>query len=207
MSYTLNLPEAFINANKDRLDTGVSNICILGGSAVRNEFSKPDYVVIPSRASITFVEGSVHHKRRLAETGTRNTLIVRVRTRTETNTNSASVLANMVFGTGGQQVSMSSQFGSCSTGKINFVPASRFGVITNGVTELLLNESIADRNMLDLLNPLLIGTIQSLGYSPEPLELSNVIFCMPYGTIYDNNKDWLSFAYTPGPFSYFNNGK
>ena len=61
MSYMLNLPEAFINANKDMLDTGVSNICILGGSVIRNDLSKPDFVVIPSRASITFVESSARH--------------------------------------------------------------------------------------------------------------------------------------------------
>ena len=208
MSYTLNLPEYFVNASKITLDTGVSNICILGGSAVRNEFSKPDFVVIPSNASIRFVERSARHLRRLAQTGTRTTLIVRVTTPSESITESAAVLANAAFGTGGQQYSMSAQFNSCSAGKLNFVPASGFNIISNGVMELSLTESITGQNIFNLENPMTIAVKTLLSISDLYSAFSNVIFCMPFGTTYQagGSKNWLAYAYVPGRFSYYNNG-
>ena len=209
MSYTLNLPDYFINANKVTLDTGVSNICIPGGSAVRNEFSKPDFVVIPSRASITFVESSAGHVRRLVQTGTHTTLMVRVSAPNETHKDSAVLLANATFGIGGQSYSMSAQFNSCSAGKLNFVPASGFNVISNGVMELLLNESVVGKNIYDLGNPMTIAVKTLLGISDLYSAFSNVIFCMPFGTTngVGGSNGWLAFAYLPGQFSYYNNGK
>ena len=208
MSYTINLPDYFVNASKVTLDTGVSNICIPGGSAVRNEFSQPDFVVIPSNARIKFVERSARHVRRLAQTGTRTTLIVRVTSPSESITESAAVLANAAFGTGGQQYSMSAQFNSCSAGKLNFVPASGFNIISNGVMELLLNEPIAGQNIFNLENPMTIAVKTLLGISDLNSEFSNVIFCMPYGTTFraGGSKDWLAYAYVPGHFSYYNKG-
>ena len=35
MAYSINLPTAFVVANKEKLNTGVSSICIIGGSAIR----------------------------------------------------------------------------------------------------------------------------------------------------------------------------
>ena len=209
MSYTLNLPDYFVNANKVTLDTGVSNICIPGGSAVRNEFSKPDFVVIPSTATIKFVESSSRRVRRLAKTGTRSTLIVRVTSPTESNTESASNLANAAFGIGGQQYSMSAQFNSCSAGKLNFVPASGFNDISNGVIELLLEESVTGRNIFDLENPMTIAVKTLLGIPDLYSAFSNVIFCMPFGTTFKagGSKNWLAYAYTPGQFSYYNKGE
>ena len=209
MSYTLNLPSYFINANKVTLDTGVSNICIHGGSAVRNELSRPDFVVIPSRASITFVEGPARHVRRLSQTGTRTTLIVRVTSPTASVYESATVLADAAFGIGGQQYSMSAQFNSCSAGKLNFVPASGFSVISNGVTELLLSESVAGKNIFDLENPMTTAVKTLLGIPDLYSAFSNVIFCMPSGTTFTagGSTDWLAYAYVPGQFSYYNNGK
>ena len=209
MSYTLNLPSYFINANKAKLDTGVTNICILGGSAVRNELSKPDFVVIPSRASITFVEDDVRHVRRLAQTGTRTTLIVRVSSPAGSITESAAILSDAAFGTAGQPFSMSAQFSSCSAGKLNFVPASGFSLISNGVMELFLNETVVGKNIFDLENPMTLAVKTLLGVSNLYTAFSNVIFCMPAGTTFyaGGSNSWLAYAYVPGQFSYYNNGK
>ena len=207
MSYTLNLPISFINANKGRLDTGISNICILGGSAVRNELSKPDFVVIPSRASITFVEDSARHVRRLALTGTRTTLIVRVSSPTESVVVSAANLANAAFGIGGQQLSFAAQYNSCSAGKLNFVPASGFTLITNGVMELLLNSTFVGENISDLENPMTIAVKTVLNVLDLNSAFSHVIFCVPSGTFSSGQNDWVAYAYTPGEFSYYNDGK
>ena len=207
MSYTLNLPISFINTNKVRLDTGISNICILGGSAVRNESSKPDFVVIPSGASITFVEDSARHVRRLVQTGTRTVLIVRVSSSNESVVDSAANLTNAAFGIGGQNYSMSSQYSSCSAGKLNFVPASGFRPITNGVIELLFNATFAGADISSFENPITIAVKTLLNISDLDTAFSNVIFCVPFGTLSDGEADWIAYGYTPGEFSYYNDGK
>ena len=209
MSYTLNLPESFIQANKATLDTGISNICIRGGSAVRNEISSPDFVVIPSTASISFVESSTRHVRRLAQTGTRTTLIVRVTSLGGPNADSAALLANAAFGIGGQPYSMSAQYTSCSAGKLNFIPASGFGIITDGVMELTLTVSVVGTNIFDLENPMTIAVSTLLGIPSLSAAFSNIIFCMPAGTTFfaGGKNDWLAYAYRPGQFSYYNYGK
>ena len=209
MSYTLNLPEAFINANKDMLDAGLSNICILGGSAIRNDLSQPDFVVIPSKASITFVESSARHVRRLTHTGTQTTLIVRVTSPAESVPDSAVVLADAAFGVGGQQFSMSAQFNSCSAGKLTFVPASGFSLITNGVMELLLGATVVGTNIFDLLNPMTIAARTLLGIPSLSAAFSYVVFCVPFGTTFNagGSTDWYAFAFISGQFSYYNNGK
>ena len=207
MSYTLNLPLSFINANKAKLDTGISNICILGGSAVRNELSKPDFVVIPSRASITFVEGSARHVRRLVQIGTRTALIVRVSSSNETVVDSAASLTNAAFGIGGQQRSFAAQYNSCSAGKLNFVPASGFSLITNGVMELLLNTTFANVETSAFENPLTIAVKSLLNISDLDVAFSHVLFCIPFGTVFGGSNTWAAYADTPGQFSYYNDGK
>ena len=209
MSYTLNLPETFIKANNARLDTGVTSICIPGGSAVRNEFSAPDFVVIPPNANIKIVESSTRQVRRLAHTGTQSTLIVRVSTPTESVTDSAAIITNTTFGIGGQKYSMAAQFNSCSDRKLKFVPASGFSVISNGVIELLLSESVAGRNIFDLGNPIIVAVKALLGIQNLNAAFSNVIVCMPFGTTFHagGSNKWIAFAYVPGQFSYYNNGK
>ena len=67
---------------------------------------------------------------------------------------SAAILADAAFGVGGQQYSMSPQFNSCSAGKLNFVPASGFSLITNGVMELMLSATVVGTNIFDLQNPM-----------------------------------------------------
>ena len=56
MAYSINLPTAFVVAYKEKLDTGVSSICIIGGSAIRTAFGKPDYVIIPPKLEFTLLQ-------------------------------------------------------------------------------------------------------------------------------------------------------
>jgi hypothetical protein len=213
MSYTLNIPDRFLtNNNKAKLDTGSSTICIIGGSAVRTPFGKPDFVVIPDQAVIRFIKSldNSSWRRSLVQTGTRTVLLVRVTAPSSSQSSSAAVLASTTFGTGGQTYSMAGQYSSCSAGKLNFVAASGYGsIIQNGVMDLALPSSIVNQSIFDLENSMTTAVKNALPVSDLYTAFSNVIFCMPDGTTFNvgGSKDWLAYAYLGGKFSYFNNGK
>ena len=208
MAYSITLPTAFVIAHKKKLDSGISSICIIGGSAVRTEFGKPDYIVIPLNAGIHFVARGVNRDRHLAQIGNRSVLIVRVTAPSSTQSNSAARLANEAFGSGGQLYSMASQYSLCSAGKLTFVAASGYpGKVLNGVLDIYFYESINYFDIFDLENSMTNAVKNYLGVSDLGNTFSNIMFCMPYGTTRDGNQDWLGYAYITGQFSYYNNGK
>ena len=210
MAYSINLPTAFVVAHKEKLDTGVSSICIIGGSAIRTEFGKPDYIVIPQNTGIHFVANLSYRERHLAQTGSRSVLVVRVTAPSSTQSASSTSLADATFGTGGQQNSMASQYSSCSSGKLSFVPASGYpDKVTNGVIDILLPATVNNTNIFDLENSMKHAVKDSLGVADLGSTFSNIMFCMPYGTTFyaGGSKEWGAYAYVPGQYSYHNDGE
>jgi hypothetical protein len=207
MSYDLNLPSDFVRINKDQLSSGVSTLCIRGGSAVRTEFGSPDYVVIPNGAELSFVGRRVRHQRRLEQTGTRSMLVVRVSTPYETLTDSAVTLANGTFGIGGQPFSLASQYSSCSFGKLKFVAASGYSAIKNGVIDIKLDGSVAGLNSRNLENDMVDKVKILLGLDELKPVFDHLLFCLPPGTLQNGAATWLAYAYTLGQFTYFNDGQ
>lgn len=207
MSYDLDLPSDFVRINKDRLNSGVSNLCIRGGSAVRTEFGSPDYVVIPTGAELSFVGGGVRHQRRLEQTGTRSVLVVRVNTPYETLTNSAVTLANGTFGIGGQPFSLASQYSSCSFGKLKFVAASGYSAIKNGVVDINLGGSVAGIDSRDLENDMIEKVKAALGVNEVKPIFDHFLFCLPPGSLQNGASTWIAYAYTRGQFTFFNDGQ
>jgi len=210
MSYSIDLPAPFVNGNNVTLDSGVSTICIVGGSAIRTEFGKPDYVVIPPNADIHFVASrNINRQRRLTQTfGSRTVLVVLVKAPDSLQSNSVRSLANGTFGIGGQQYSVASQYSSCSAGKLNFIPASGYPTrIRNGVINLALPSSINDIYISDLENSMKIAAKVLLGINDLNNHFSHIMFCMPRGTKIKGNdaKTWSAYGITPGQYSYYNN--
>ena len=222
MSYALNLPSFFVNANKNKLNTGTATICITGGSATRSGLDNPDpdVVIIPSGATIFFV--ATRYQRRLEVAGKRTALVVHVSTISENPTYTASELADATFGVQGQKYSMASQYNSCSAGKVSFIPGDQPGVST-GVLEIKLSETIVDKNVFDLENTITIEVKKVLGFAADQDIFGNalfigadlkdifdhVLFCLPAGSRYKSNgsANWLSYAYKPGFASYYSGGK
>ena len=209
MTYSINLPSSFVNAHKVQLDTGVSSICIISGSAIRTEFGKPDYIVIPPNTDIHFVASITGRQRHLAQTGSRLVLVVRVTAPFSSQSDSAASIASATFGIGGQQYSMAAQYSSCSAGKLTFSPANGFpATVVDGVIELQLNASVNNTNIFDLENTMKTAVKALLSVTDLGSTFSNIMFCMPYGTTFNANgsKNWLAYAYVPGQYSYYNNG-
>ena len=207
MFYSINLPTAFVNAHNITLDSGLSTICIIGGSAVRTEFGKPDYVVLPSNPNIYFVASRASRQRRLAQTGTRTVLFVRVTAPNSLQSNTDATLAAETFGTGSQKNSMRSQYIACSAGRLSFVAASGNAKISNGVITISLPSSVNSANIFSLENSVKTAVKDALVVSDLGTSFSNIMVCMPYGTTYSGQKDWLAYAYVNGQYSYFNNGE
>jgi hypothetical protein len=211
MSYSLNLPSSFISQNKDLLDTGLSSICIQGGSAVRTDFGSPDYVIIPPGAIIRVVPTRARHQRRLVDTTgaiRRSVLLVRVSTPNETYVDSATVLANVTFGVGGQQTHLASQFRACSAEKFTIAAADGFpNSIVDGVMELKLSSTVSGLNVRNLENTMVTMVKDVLGVSDLKTTFDNVLFCMPPGTRDQKGQNWLAYTYQFGAFSFYNNGQ
>jgi hypothetical protein len=210
MSYTLNLPSWFVDANKAELDLGTSSICITSGAAIRSEFGNPDFVQIPADADIFFVDAEVWHDRRLAQVGTKSLLVVRVTAPSSTQSTTAADVKNAVFGVGGQAVNTVSQFSSCSSGKLGFTKAidTGNGLIMDGVIDLALTSSVVGRNIFDLENTMTSMVQDKLGGINLKATFSNVIWCVPEGTTFgQGGSSWIAYAYVPGQFSYYSNSK
>ncbi len=211
MSYSLELPDTFVNANKAKLNTGLSTICIVGGGAIRTKFGAPDYVYIPLDASIRFVERVAQpQERQLLQTkatGTKSVLVVRVSAPGSAQSSSVVDLANSIFGIGGKTVNMASQYSACSFGKLTFVPASGYSNVTNGVLDITLSASVDGLRTPDLENTMNIEVQKALGVSSLNNNFDNILFCMPSGTTNVFNQSYASYAYLNGPFSYFSDGK
>ena len=207
MAYLINLPTAFANAHKVALDSGVSSICIIGGSAIRTEFGKLDFVVIPLNTDIYFVASRSNRERQLVQTGNRTMLIVRVTAPNSTQSNSPERLANATFGIGGQRNSMAAQYSSCSAGQLSFVAATGFpNKITNGVIELPIQSTINNLSIFSLENSMKVGVRISLGVTDLGSAFSHIVFCLPFGTTFKGG-NWIAYSYGSGSYSYFNNGE
>ena len=208
MSYSINLPMHFVNRNKVMLDSGVSTICIVGGSAIRTEFGKPDYILIPSNADIHFVASRENRRRQLVQTtGNRTVLIVRVTAPGSAQSNTRASLADAAFGSGGQQNSFAAQYSSCSAGKLTFATASGFpSLITNGVIDLALPSSVNGMYTSSLSNDMISSIKKILGVTNLGTTFSNIMFCMPIGTISraNNSTNWVSSTTILGQYSYYN---
>jgi len=208
MSYSINLPMHFVNRNKVMLDSGVSTICIVGGSAIRTEFGKPDYILIPSNADIHFVASRENRRRQLVQTtGNRTVLIVRVTAPGSAQSNTRASLANAAFGSGGQQNSFAAQYSACSARKLQFVAASGFeSMITNGVIDLALPAPVNGIYTSSLANDMISSIKNTLGVTNLGNTFSNIMFCMPIGTISraNNSTNWVSSTTILGQYSYYN---
>jgi len=208
MSYSINFPSTFVSAYKFKLDSGVSTICIISGSAIRTEFGKPDYILIPSNADIHFVASRENRRRQLVQTtGNRTVLIVRVTAPGSAQSNTRASLANAAFGSGGQQNSFAAQYSACSARKLQFVAASGFeSMITNGVIDLALPAPVNGIYTSSLANDMISSIKNTLGVTNLGNTFSNIMFCMPIGTISraNNSTNWVSSTTILGQYSYYN---
>jgi hypothetical protein len=205
MSYELHLPSYFVEAHKATLDSGLSTVCIPGGIAIRTpSLIEPDIISIPTGADIHFVEGRMQKLRHLTSVGARSVLVVRVTSRGSSQSLSSATIADSIFGVGGRQFSMTRQFLSCSSSKLVYTPATG-SKITNGVMDLFIDKNITNMGSA-IENQLIASARNLLGVAKLETSFANILFCMPSGIVNSAGNFWVAYSYSPGQFSFYNDG-
>ena len=207
MTYQIDLPEDFLSANMDEIMTGTAQICIPGGQAVRPVNGETDsMIIIPPGADIQMV-GATLSRRQLQASGfgARKTLVVRVIGTDGGPDQSRDRLAGAVFGIGPEPLenSMRGQFQRCSFGQIDFLPATGFPQIVNGIMDVNVGFSINGKDISQIEDDIVEKTEDALGLYALSTEFDHVLFCIPPGSN-KRGDSWLAHASRPGWRSVYN---
>lgn len=154
-----------------------------------------DRAHVPSNANPVF--GRSRGSRRLAATGNRKVLVLRI-IATGDNPNaettaSASTVSDKVFGTGTDLVNLKSQYSSCSDRQLDIVPASSAdgNGIVNGVMTVTIPNSVSEGD-ITITNAAINQAATNLGFSLNS-QFQHVMVCLPPGTM-----TGLAYAYING---------
>jgi hypothetical protein len=175
-SYTIDIPNEFIEENQIELQDGTLFASIPSGEIVDGA------VVYPFNSEITVASApdsfSARRRRRLQTMGTSRVLVLRISALDTTNTYSASQLYNYIFDDSEPytQPTLTSQYGKLSFGKLNFVP-TQYGVME---VQVPLNATGASTMAI---RDAAIGAVQTqYGVSTITDLADHVMICIPPGT-------------------------
>lgn len=140
--------------------------------------------------------------RRLAVTGTKKTLVLRVNAPDVSTTASLSELSDSIFGTSGDPVNLRSQYKACSFNKLDFEPvngASSSGVqVTNGAYDVFISQVVTNVDNGIVRDAVITAGNTALGNMES--QYNHVIQCIPSGT----SGGWLAYAYLNYYLSVYN---
>ena len=144
--------------------------------------------------------------RRLAVTGTKSVLVVRVIASDASTTDTVERLSDSVFGNnadgnGADAANLASQYDACSHGKLTFVEApDRTGTdisIVNGATTVTVSTATTEGD--GVMNNAIITELNTQFGVSNPTELADhVMHCLPPGTM-----GGIAYAYLPGTLSVY----
>ena len=101
---------------------------------------------------------------------------------------------------------MRAQFNRCSFGQIDFVPATGYAPVFNGVMDVRVGYSLQGRNIHPHRAEIRAEAARLLGVTSLDTEFDHVMFCVAPGTNTGGLGSWTSFATRPGYESYFSSG-
>jgi hypothetical protein len=145
-------------------------------------------VIIKEEPRFTQQSGVSH--RRLATSGNRSVLLVRIKANDGEPTHSESVLASKVFGIGneGDSFNLSSGYDQCSYGKLKMQPTN---LVENGVHTMELNQNIIGETHTDVRNVALDQLRSEMGTTNLNDMFDHIAFCLPPGTKSKNGENIL----------------
>ena len=118
--------------------------------------------------------------RRLATTGTRSVLLVRIKASDAETTPSESDLANKVFGVGSEDsFNLVSGYDQCAYGKLKLIPTDE---VQNGVYTLELDMEVIGEKSTDIRSAAIEKLRTDMGVSNLNDKFDHVAFCLPPGT-------------------------
>jgi len=174
-SYPIDLPQDFVDQNKDQLMAGKLFVDIPGAQIVNGA------VVYPFSVKITIAPApeSFANRRRLASaTGTRSVLVLRISSNDATPGYSASQIYNYMFDTSqpDSQPSLKSQYSRLSFGKLNFVPTQY------GVMEVPVSMNANGASSATIRDAAITYVTSRYGVTSMTDLADHVVFCIPPGT-------------------------
>ena len=205
--FQIDLPQAFVDEHATELQSGLSTVCVRGGTI---NSTVPGQVVIPEGADLELIAGGQDtNEDEGLGFGNRTVLVVRVQGTAESPDETVERMQGAVFGLGRQSLvnSMRAQFARCSFSKINFIPASGFDQFDNGVLNVQLDYRLLGRGALGVMVDATDAVKAILGVEFLRGSFDHIIFCMARGTTYGGRSDWTAFATLNGWKSAFNSGR
>jgi hypothetical protein len=143
------------------------------------------------------------HGRRLATTGTKNMLAIRVVAADASTSSSSAQISDSWFGTDGDGVNLRSQYAACSYGALTCNAASMTtstGVdVTDGVYEVTISENVSGVERSVITNAVVTAGNAALGNMES--QFDHVMLCLPSGT----SGSWIAYAYVNWYLSVYNN--
>lgn len=128
----------------------------------------------------------------------RTALMIHVTANDFSTTDTPAALADSVFGTAGDEVNMTSQFGDCSYGQLQMMPAQGQN-ITNGVVELSININVEGESRGTVRNAVVAAGNQLFGSLYA--QADHIMFALPPNT----EGGWIAYASINGASSTYNN--
>ena len=134
--------------------------------------------------------------RHLAVLGEKTVLAIRVQGNDVATTANESTIADEIFGSGTDVFNLATGFSQCSSGALNFIPATQHtSVGSDGVYTVVLNESIAGLTDSDLRTKVVNAANAELGSLSS--QFDHVMLCLPNiagfgGIAYAYVNSWLS---------------
>jgi hypothetical protein len=156
----------------------------------------------PAGASVHF--GTLETRRRLGTSeGQKKVLVVRAETAGGNTISTKESIADAIFGTYGNSISMRSQYLGCSHNKLDLVPfegqTENGYTVTDGIIEVSINEDYRDQTRYVAEEGLTKAAEELVGDLAR--QFDHVILCLPPGT----SGGWVAYAY--GKFNlYFGPG-
>lgn len=153
---------------------------------------------------------SSSHQRELSKelrSGTKRLLAVRITglEGTEVPDETLPQIRDAIFGSEstGDLPTVVSQYAAVSHGSLQYVPSAGAG-ISDGVAEISISTSIMNGTSSiqgALMQEILDATALSLGDLESVAD--QVIFCLPTGSLLNNNNKWTAFTYRYEPYSFY----
>jgi len=180
--YAIPMSDEEVNQHKYDIAIGKSQAILPAGTMINEQSGK---MTIPPGLQVSFEQRSDNtpwgDRRRLAVTGTRSVLVVRIEAADATTGFSEAALSDSVFGTSGDAVNLKSQFTACSHDVLNFQEATGTGII-GGATTVTVSTSTSEGDSA-MRNAATTALNDKFGVSSPTQIADHVMYCLPPATM------------------------
>lgn len=204
--YSIDLPEDFVNDNRDCIMNGECYADIEG--AMTNESGAIPTIDVPFAAAMSVVDKSEvangDRRRELAITGPRAILVVRTTGADRSCTPSSSDLAGSIYGSGSDTIvnNMNAQYNRCSQNQLSFEGVTGDNVV-NGVVDVTIEENIDGTDIFSITNSMFEAASAAVGSSLNKAP-NHIMYIVPRGTEFRGSQGWVAFATVGGYNSWYN---